>query len=238
MVFPISQLPFYGVDNGHVFYPYFIFIQVFHFQSSLSFSVGGRFYSGNNQFALSGSLQETCHSALQLNKKFSVKKEAKASTLSMLIFVSLFVLCCCCCCCEFEFAHLCVAECGAKRRLGCVDINGFTMECVKAWELVAAQLHSTVGTVGALLYQQEAVHCSKHKHKHKQCTAARSALQQEVQQAVQHSLSALQQALSPNCIALHCKLLYHDNGAKHQRKELPTPASTSTLLLSTQYLQV
>ena len=29
------------------------------------------------------------------------------------------------------------------------------MECVKAWELVAAQLHSTMCTVGALLYQQQ-----------------------------------------------------------------------------------
>ena len=139
MGFPISQLPFYGVNNSHVFYPSFIFIQVFHFQLSLSFSVGGRFYSGNNQSPLSGSLQETCHSTLQLNKKFSGKKESNASTFSMPIFVSLFVLCCFCC--EFEFAHLCVAECGAKRRLGCVDINGFTMECVKAWELVAAKLH-------------------------------------------------------------------------------------------------
>ena len=141
------------------------------------------------------------------------------------ICVFLFV---CCVCVRRTSVQQQSRVCEAKRRLGCVDINGFTMECVKAWELVAAQLHSTVGTVGALLYQQEAVYCSKKYRSTASSTASTSRT----------ASSAVQQALSPNCIALHCKLLYHDNGAKHQRKELPTPASTSTLLLSTQYLQV
>ena len=110
----------------------FIFSRVFHFQSGVAFI----------QEIISSLFQAHCRRPVtqlyNLIRNSRGKKEAKASTFSMLIFVSLIVFCCCC---EFEFAHLCVAECGAKRRLGCVDINGFTMECVKAWELVAAKLH-------------------------------------------------------------------------------------------------
>ena len=111
----------------------FIFSGVFHFQSGVAFI----------QEIISPLFQAHCRRPVtqlyNLIRNSRGKKEAKASTFSKLIFVSLFVLCCCCC--ECVCAHLCVAEWGAKRRLGCVDINGFTMECVKAWELVAAKLH-------------------------------------------------------------------------------------------------
>ena len=158
-------------------------------------------------------------------KHTSSKKKQGCVCVFVFYCICVFLFVCCVC---VRRTSVQGRVCEAKRRLGCVDINGFTMECVKAWELVAAQLHSTVGTVGALLYQQEAVYCSKKYRSTASSTASTSRT----------ASSAVQQALSPNCIALHCKLLYHDNGAKHQRKELPTPASTSTLLLSTQYLQV
>ena len=176
------------VNNGRVFIllsPSLIFSLLL--SASFIFSRSRRFYSGNNQSSLSGSLQATCHCTLLYTKIHISKQSQVCVCVFAYLSVAYF--------CMFVFswfvfgAHLCGAECGAKRRLGCVDINGFTMECVKAWELVAAKLHSPVHSGGT--------------------------------------------ALSPKGIALHCTgVLYHRNGAKHQRKELPTPASTSTLVLS------
>ena len=108
-------------------------------------------------------------STLLQNTHFQKNTSAVFLCLSFVVCVYLLFVCVC------VRAHLCGAECGTKRRLGCVDINGFTMECVKAWELVAAKLHSTLCTLGgtaapsaggsalqqaALKYQQIALQCT------------------------------------------------------------------------------